>query len=84
MNNIEWSGEFVEISWPAAATALVILIVAVFLKQLVCSDKYKLYIIDTDGTGGPRLIRGQKDGHHRMPDWSPDGKWVAYVSDLDP
>ncbi len=47
-------------------------------KQIVYSDDWKIRIIAADGSGKPRLLPGQK-GLSRHPEWSPDGKWIAFA-----
>lgn len=40
---------------------------------------YDLYLMRPDGTRMRRITRGP--AFERYPTWSPDGKWIAYVSD---
>jgi acylaminoacyl-peptidase len=38
-----------------------------------------LYRIDENGAGS--LIQLTQSGHDRHPEWSPDGRWIAFISD---
>jgi TolB protein len=40
---------------------------------------YDLYLVRPDGTKLRRITKGR--AFERYPAWSPDGKWIAYVSD---
>lgn len=49
-------------------------------KQLVYESEGQIFLADVDGTAPGRAIAGQQ-GENRHPDWSPDGKWITFVSD---
>ena len=49
-------------------------------RQVVFDNTYLIQTIEVEGTARPRLIPDQK-GWNRDPDWSPDGKWIVFVSD---
>ena len=38
----------------------------------------QIYLMNADGSGRKQLTQG--DGPHTNPVWSPDGKWIAYLS----
>ena len=40
---------------------------------------YRLYVVDRDGNGRELLTWGSADA---APGWSPDGRWIAYLSDV--
>jgi Tol biopolymer transport system component len=42
-------------------------------------DRWNVYRVNTDGTGMCELAAGG-DWHNESPAWSPDGRWVAYIS----
>lgn len=39
-----------------------------------------LWLYRTNSTGGA-LIQLTQSGHDRKPEWSPDGRWIAFISD---
>jgi len=45
----------------------------------VKNGPYDLYLMRADGTKRRRITRGR--AVERYPAWSPDGKWIAYISD---
>jgi Tol biopolymer transport system component len=45
--------------------------------ELQPSQRYRLMVINVDGTG-LRAIPGDDRKTYGSPDWSPDGKWIAY------
>jgi hypothetical protein len=45
----------------------------------VCQYAGELYLMDASGRGHVRLTRGE--GNESSPDWSPDGRWIAFASD---
>lgn len=52
-------------------------------KKLAYSAAYLIMIVDVEGSGRPKMLPDQK-GHNFEPDWSPDGKWIAFESDREP
>ena len=40
-----------------------------------------LWLDRLDGRGGETLIRLTESGHDRNPQWSPDGRWIAFLSE---
>jgi hypothetical protein len=44
-----------------------------------CFYDGELYVMDASGGRQVRLTRGE--GHESSPDWSPDGRWIAFDSD---
>jgi TolB protein len=44
-----------------------------------CSVSGEIYVARPDGTGLLRLTTSEADDH--SPTWSPDGRWIAFVSD---
>jgi Tol biopolymer transport system component len=53
-------------------------------KQLAFSDSWLIRIVDVGGTARARMLPSQR-GKSRSPEWSPDGKWIAFVSSrVDP
>jgi Tol biopolymer transport system component len=51
-------------------------------KQIAFADSWQIRIADVDGNAPPRTLPGQR-GKNRHPDWSPDGNWIAFVSNRD-
>jgi TolB protein len=51
----------------------------VFSSLAVKNGPYDLYLMRPDGTKRRRITRGR--AWERYPSWSPDGKWLAYISD---
>jgi WD40 repeat protein len=48
-------------------------------KQIVLADGWKIKLVDAAGTAPPREVQGQ-EGLNRHPAFSPDGRWIAFVS----
>jgi dipeptidyl aminopeptidase/acylaminoacyl peptidase len=40
-----------------------------------------LWLYRTDKTGAGNLVQLTQSGHDRRPEWSPDGKWIAFISE---
>jgi len=40
-----------------------------------------LWLYREDGHGGGALLQLTQSGHDRHPQWSPDGRWIAFLSD---
>jgi dipeptidyl aminopeptidase/acylaminoacyl peptidase len=43
-----------------------------------------LWLYREDGHGGGNLAQLTRSGHDSDPQWSPDGKWIAFFSDRNP
>jgi dipeptidyl aminopeptidase/acylaminoacyl peptidase len=41
-------------------------------------------ILILDLSSGAKLLRGQPEGYKTAVRWSPDGKWIAYLGNVDP
>ena len=39
-----------------------------------------LWLYRVDGLGGGALMQLTQSGHDRHPQWSPDGRWIAFLS----
>jgi Tol biopolymer transport system component len=48
-------------------------------RLIALSTQEKIHLVSVAGTTGAKLIPGQ-NGKNHCPDWSPDGKWIAFVS----
>ncbi len=48
--------------------------------QIALSTQEKIHIVSVAGTHGAELIPSQ-NGKNHCPAWSPDGEWIAFVSD---
>ncbi|HXW14804.1 MAG TPA: hypothetical protein VEN79_09870, partial [Terriglobia bacterium] len=40
-----------------------------------------LWLDRSDGRGGETLVQLTESGHDRDPEWSPDGRWIAFLSE---
>ncbi len=47
------------------------------------ADRFRndLWLYRDEGRGS--LVQLTRSGHDRDPEWSPDGKWIAFLSDRD-
>ncbi len=46
--------------------------------------RHDLWIYRDNGQGGGALVQLTQSGHDMDPQWSPDGKWIAFISDRKP